>query len=161
MNSIINRGLNRQIHTELDSSYRYLALSAYYDSKDLPGFAHWMRAQSREEYGHAMRLFDFLLTRGAEVTLDALEKPAPAFGDPVKAFDQVLEHERSVTRAIHRLYESAMAEGDHATSVELQWFIQEQVEEEKSAEEVAAQLRLGGDEPLGLMLIDRQLAKRE
>ncbi len=161
MNSTTNQALNQQIHMELESSYLYLALSAYYDSKDLPGFAHWMREQSREEYGHAMRIFDFLLTRGAEVTLDALGKPAPEFGCPTKAFDQVLEHERSVTQAIHRLYEAAVAEGDHATSVELQWFIQEQVEEEKSAEDVAAQLRLGGSEPLGLLIIDRQLAERE
>lgn len=161
MNKTVNRTLNDQIHMELESSYLYLALSAYYDSKDLPGFAHWMRAQSREEYGHAMRLFDYLLTRGATVDLDALGKPAGGFTSPVRAFDQILEHERSVTRAIHQLYESALAEGDHATSVELHWFIQEQVEEEKAAADVAAQLRLTGDQPLGLLIIDRQMAKRE
>ena len=161
MNKEIHQALNDQIHMELESSYLYLALSAYYDSKDLPGFAHWMREQSREEYGHAMRLFDYLLTRGATVDLDALGKPAHGFTSPVRAFDQVLEHERSVTRAIHRLYESALAEGDHATNVELQWFVQEQVEEEETASDVAAQLRLAGDEPLGLLMIDHQLAKRE
>lgn len=161
MNKDINQALNHQIHMELESSYLYLALSAYYDSMDLPGFAHWMREQSREEYGHAMRLFDHLLTRRATVDLDALDKPAHGFTSPVKAFDKVLEHERSVTRAIHRLYDSALAEGDHATSVELHWFIQEQVEEEEAAADVAAQLRLAGDEPLGLLMIDHQLAKRE
>ena len=161
MNNEINQALNDQIHLELESSYLYLALSAYYDSKDLPGFAHWMREQSREEYGHAMRLFDYLLTRKATVDLDALSKPDDGFTSPVRAFDQVLEHERSVTRAIHRLYENALAEKDHATSVALQWFIQEQVEEEGAAADVAAQLRLVGDEPLGLLIIDRQLGKRE
>ena len=161
MNKKINQALNDQIHMELESSYLYLALSAYYDSNDLPGFAHWMREQSREEYGHAMRLFDYLRARRAEVGLDALGKPSPVLAGPVKTFDQVLEHERSVTRAIDRLYDLAVAEGDHATSVELQWFIQEQVEEEKSATDVAARLRRSGDESLGLLMIDHQLGKRE
>ena len=161
MNGKINQALNHQIHMEFESSYLYLALSAYYDSNDLPGFAHWMRAQSREEYGHAMRLFDYLLTRGAKVDLDALEKPADGFTSPVKAFDRVVEHERRVTEAIHKLYLLALGEGDLATGVELQWFIQEQVEEEHSASEVAAQLRWGNGEPMGLLMVDRQLAKRE
>ena len=161
MNGKINQALNHQIHMELESSYLYLALSAYYDSNDLPGFAHWMRAQSREEYGHAMRLFDYLLTRGAKVDLDGLGKPADGFTSPVKAFDRVVEHERRVTEAIHKLYLLALGEGDLATGVELQWFIREQVEEEHSASEVAAQLRWGNGEPMGLLMVDRQLAKRQ
>ena len=161
MNGKINQALNHQIHMELESSYLYLALSAYYDSNDLPGFAHWMRAQSREEYGHAMRLFDYLLTRGAKVDLDGLGKPADGFTSPVKAFDRVVEHERRVTEAIHKLYQIALGEGDLATGVELQWFIREQVEEEHSASEVAAQLRWGNGEPMGLLMVDRQLAKRQ
>ena len=108
-----------------------------------------------------MRLFDYLLTRGAKVDLDALEKPADGFTSPVKAFDRVVEHERRVTEAIHKLYLLALGEGDLATGVELQWFIQEQVEEEHSASEVAAQLRWGNGEPMGLLMVDRQLAKRE
>lgn len=161
MNGTINQALNDQIHMELESSYLYLALSAYYDSNDLPGFAHWMREQSREEYEHAMRLFDYLLTRGEEVNLHALDKPADGFTSPVKAFDRVVKHEKRVTKSIHELYLQALAEGDLATGVELQWFIQEQVEEEKSVSEVAAQLRWGGGEPMGLLMVDRQLAKRE
>ena len=161
MNGTINQALNDQIHMELESSYLYLALSAYYDSNDLPGFAHWMREQSREEYGHAMRLFDYLLTRGSDVNLHALDKPADGFTSPVRAFDRVVEHEKRVTKSIHELYLQALEEGDLATGVELQWFIQEQVEEEKSVSEVAAQLRWGGGEPMGLLMVDRQLAKRE
>lgn len=161
MNKTINHALNNQIHMELESSYLYLALSAYYDSKDLPGFAHWMREQSREEYGHAMRLFDYLLTRGAQVDLDTLGKPADGFTSPVNAFGRVVEHEKRVTKAIHKLYLLALEEGDLATGVELQWFIQEQVEEEKSVSEVAAQLRWGNGDPMGLLMVDRDLAKRE
>ena len=119
MNKKINQALNDQIHMELESSYLYLALSAYYDSNDLPGFAHWMREQSREEYGHAMRLFDYLLTRGAAVDLNALDKPADGFTSPVRAFDRVVEHEKKVTRSIHQLYLNALDEGDLATGVEL------------------------------------------
>ena len=161
MNGKINQALNDQIHMEMESSYLYLALSAYYDSKDLPGFAHWMREQSQEEYGHAMRLFDYVLTRGAKVDLDGLGKPANGFTSPVRAFGRVVEHEKRVTEAIHKLYLLALEEGDLATGVELQWFIQEQVEEEKSVGEVAARLRWGNGDPMGLLMVDRDLAKRE
>ena len=161
MNKKINQALNDQIHLELESSYLYLSMSAYYESNNLPGFAHWMRTQSQEEYSHAMRVFDYVQARGAVVTLDVLSKPPATFESPAKALDQALKHERFVTQAIHKLYELALQENDHATGVELQWFIQEQVEEEKSVSEVAARLELAGDSRLALLMIDHQLAKLE
>jgi ferritin len=153
--------INEQINKELYSGYLYLSMSAYCESENLPGFAGWMRAQAQEEVEHAMRLFDHIGARGGRVVLKAIEMPPPVWKSPQEMFEQVLEHERKVTGMIDRLYELALQENDYATQMELQWFITEQVEEEESAGQVVEQLKRVGDQPMGLLMVDRQLGERE
>lgn len=153
--------INEQINKELYSAYLYLSMSSYCESESLAGFAGWMRAQAQEEVNHAMRLFDHVAARGGRVVLKAIEMPTPVWKSPLEMFEQVLQHERKVTGMINRLYELALSENDYATQMELQWFITEQVEEEESAGAVVEQLRRVGDQPMGLLMMDRQLGERQ
>ena len=153
--------INEQVNKELYSAYLYLSMSAYCEAEGFPGFASWMRMQAQEEVGHAMRLFDHVNARGGRVVLKAIEMPPPVWKSPLEMFEQVLEHEKMVTGLINRLYELALGENDFATQMELQWFITEQVEEEESAGQVVEQLKRVGDQPMGLLMLDRQLGERQ
>jgi ferritin len=153
--------INEQINKELYSAYLYLSMSAYCEAESLSGFAGWMRAQAQEETAHAMRLFDYINSRGGRVVLKAIDAPPPVWKTPLEMFEQVLEHERKVTGMINRIYELALGENDYATQMELQWFITEQVEEEESAGAVVEQLNRVGDQPMGLLMMDRQLGERQ
>jgi len=152
--------LNSQIKAELDSAYLYLSMAAHFEAVNLGGFAKWMRLQAKEEQGHAMRIFDFVVERGGRVVLEAVDKPQTDFGRPVEVFQQVLEHERKVTGLIHDLYAMAQSEKDYASQVMLHWFIEEQVEEESTAEGIVERLRLAGDAGAALLLLDRELGAR-
>jgi len=156
----LQNALNEQINKELYSAYLYLSMSAYCEAENLPGFADWMRVQAQEEVAHAMRFFDYVNARGGRVVLKAIEMPPPIWKSPLEMFQQVLEHERKVTGMINRLYELASKENDHATQIELQWFITEQVEEEESAGQVVEQLKRVFEQPMGLFMLDRQLGER-
>lgn len=153
--------INEQINKELYSAYLYLSMSSYCESESLAGFAGWMRAQAQEEVNHAMRLFDHVAARGGRVVLKAIEMPTPVWKSPLEMFEEVLQHERKVTGMINRLYELALSENDYATQMELQWFITEQVEEEESAGQIVDQLKRVGDQPMGLLMMDRQLGERQ
>jgi ferritin len=152
--------LNDQLKHELYSSYLYLAMSAYCDDQNLPGFAHWMRLQADEEREHAMKFFDFIQDRDGRVVLQSLAQPPREFGSPTGVFEQVLAHEQEVTSLIEQLYRKASAEQDHATHVFLEWFIAEQVEEEKMALQILETLRMAGDDKVGLLMVDRELGAR-
>ena len=171
--------LNKQINAELYSGYMYLAMSSHFESANLPGFAAWLKAQAGEELGHAMKFFGYVVERGGTVTLAAIDKPpspqaayttkpeasskrrgASPWASPLKAFQAVYEHECKVTGLIGKLADLAAAENDHATSVFLQWFITEQVEEEASADAVVQKLKLVKDAPGGLFMIDREMGQR-
>lgn len=152
--------INEQINHELYSAYLYLAMAAYCESVNLGGFAHWMRLQAKEETEHAMKFFVFLNDRGARVELEAIDKPPVSFTSPHDVFKKVYEHEKKVTGLIHKLYELAQKLNDHATAIELQWFITEQVEEEKNAQEIIAQLSMVKVDSPSLLIIDRNLGKR-
>lgn len=152
--------LNEQIAHELYAAYLYLAMMAYFDGRSLEGFAHWMRLQSKEEVGHAMKLVDFILDRGGNVELRELAAPPADFESPLAVMESALRHEEKVTAMINDLYELAAAEKDYASQVLLQWFIDEQVEEEKSAGGVVDQLRLAGDSVSALLVIDERLSRR-
>jgi ferritin len=154
------KALNEQINRELYSSYLYLSMSAHFQSVNLPGFAHWMALQSKEEYEHAMKIFHYIGERNGRVALEAIEKPPTEFKKPLDVMKQVLEHERNVSGLINRLYDMAMNEKDYPTQVMLQWFITEQVEEEKTAGDIIEQLKMVGDMPAGLIMLDRQLGSR-
>lgn len=160
INETVESALNEQIKHEFDSAYLYLSMSAYCGSLNLGGFALWLRLQYQEEMSHAMRLFDYVHDRGGRVILRAIESPKSEFGSPLEVFQQVLEHEQKVTGLVHDLYGLAVKENDYATQVELQWFITEQVEEEKTAGDLVEQLKLVGDSGTALHRIDRQLSKR-
>lgn len=152
--------LNEQIRLEFSSAYAYLAMSAYCDSGNLPGFAKWLRIQWEEELGHAMKLFGYVHERNGQVTLQAVEKPAGKWKSPADVFDNVLTHEQKVTASIHRLYEVAAKEKDYPTQVLLQWFIKEQVEEEKNATEIVELMKLAGTSGPSILMLDRQLGAR-
>ncbi len=152
--------LNDQINAELYSSYLYLSMSAYYHSVNLPGFAHWMQIQAREELIHAMLFYTYQNTRGGQVELQTIEGPPTEWPNPAKPFADAYAHETKVTARINNLVNLALEERDHAMVTFLDWFVTEQVEEEASADAVVRQLKLIGGEGNGLFMIDRELATR-
>ena len=157
----IESALNQQIQSEFYSAYLYLSMAAYCQEIHLDGFAHWLEAQSKEEIGHAMRLYSYLNDRGSRVILQAIDRPPESFKSPRRMFEQILRHEQEISKAIHKLYKLAQDEKDYATEVELQWFIKEQVEEERTAGDVLQQLTLVGDQPATLLMMDHHLASRQ
>ena len=160
MDKAVQDAINEQIGKELYAAYLYLAMSAHFELKSLLGFAKWMRFQAQEELGHAMRLFDYMNRRGAGVLFGEIEAPPQKFAGPVKGFETALEHEKKVTELIHELYDLAVEKHDHATQLELQWFITEQVEEEDSIGTIVDQLRMAGDNEAAVFMLDRELATR-
>ena len=152
--------MNEQINKELYSAYLYLSMSAYCESINLSGFGHWMRAQAGEEQEHAMKLYGFICDRGGRVELQAIDQPPVEFKSAIDVFEQTLKHEEFVTSLINDLYVLAIQEKDYASQIFLQWFVTEQVEEEKGAGEILERLRMIGDKAQGLILMDRQLAAR-
>lgn len=152
--------INQQVTEELESAYVYLSMSSHFEAENLPGFAKWMRVQSQEEVGHAMRLFDYVSERGGRVRLQALPQPPVDFGAPLSVFEAALAHEQKISALIEKLYETAKQHGDNATQVMLQWFITEQVEEENNVGLVVEQVRMAGDNRAALLFLDRQLGAR-
>lgn len=161
MNETVLTALNEQLALELTASHTYLAMAAYAESRNLGGCARWMRLQSEEERDHALKIFDFIHDRDGHARLTALPEPATSFGSILEMFEAALAHERKVTASINRIYSLAVQENDYPSQVLFQWFINEQVEEEKQLIQILDQLRLVGAEGLGLYMIDRELAGRQ
>ena len=153
-------GISQQIKNELYAGYLYLAMSSHFDVENFKGFSHWMRLQAEEELQHAIRLFDYVARVRGRVALHAIEAPPTTFGSPLDIFKQAFEHEREVTSQITDLYELARKERDYATELELQWFIQEQVQEEDNAATAVDQLQLAGDSKAALLMLDGQFGQR-
>ncbi len=156
----IQGALNQHLNWELYSSYLYLSMSAYFQSINLKGFAHWMRVQVQEELVHVMKFYDYLIQRGGRVTLSSIEEPPSEWGSPLEAFEHAYKHEQKVTGLINNLVALSVSEQDHATNIFLQWFVTEQVEEEASADEVVQKLKLVGDAAGGLFMLDNELSQR-
>lgn len=156
----MQKELNAQINEELYSSYLYLAMAAHFCTEGLGGFAHWMRAQSDEERGHAMKIFDYLHSQGGTVGLQVIKEPKAKFGSRTQVFEQVLAHEQHISGLINGLVDSAKQLNDHATQIFLQWFVTEQVEEEGSAAGVLQKVKMVGDDGPGLLALDRELNSR-
>lgn len=152
--------LNKQINAELFSAYLYLSMSAYAETKNMSGFANWLRVQAEEEQFHAMKMFGYVNERGGTVVLEAIEKPETAWGGFVEVFEEVYKHEQKVTTLINNLVEVAMEEKDHATFNFLQWFVEEQVEEEANASGLLEQLKFIDGKGSGLFMMDRELKTR-
>ena len=160
LSQVIQDALNQQINSELSASYTYLAMSAYCDRQNFRGSARWLRLQSVEEYGHAMKLLDFMLARDGKVRLKAIAEPAMQFQSVTSVFEQALAQETEVSSQIDQLYELAFKEKSFAALVELQWFLTEQVEEERTAREIVAKFHLCDSDPSSLLDLDRELGSR-
>ena len=156
----IEQAINKQINAELWSGYLYLSMSTYFHSINLDGFATWMRVQAQEELAHAMRFYDHVVERGGRVKLTSIEAVPTEWKSPLHAFEETYAHEQKVTGLINNIMKQAVEEKDYATMNMLQWFIDEQVEEEASADEILQKLKLIGNEGSGLFMIDRELAQR-
>jgi ferritin len=161
LSKAIQKALNEQLNAELYSSYLYLSMSAYFEAANLPGFAHWMRVQAREEEGHGMKFYEHIVDRLGRVKLQAVECPPAEWDSPLAAFEAALEHERLVTGRIDDLVKLACKEVDNAAAAFLQWFVTEQVEEEAQADKVVRQLERIGDAAAPLLMLDAVMAKRE
>jgi ferritin len=160
LKSKIERAINKQINAELWSAYLYLSMSAYFESISLGGFANWMRIQAQEEVSHAMRFYNYVVERGGRVKLLPIEAVKIDWKSPLDAFEETYKHEQKVTGLINDLVNMSTAEKDHATVNMLQWFVDEQVEEESSADEIVQKLKLIGKNGSGLFMIDRELGQR-
>jgi ferritin len=156
----LQAAFNDQINKELFSAYLYLGMSSWCESANLPGAARWLQAQAQEEQGHAMKFYAFVQDRGGKVSLGAIAKPEQEFASLLDLFEQVLDHERKVTASINGLYKTALADGDYPSQVMLQWFVNEQVEEEKNATVVVETLKMVGTQGASLFMVDRQLGAR-
>jgi ferritin len=156
----IQEAFNAHVTEELFSAHLYLAMAAWADSKAFRGFGRWLRVQHEEELGHARKLLDHLLDRGGVASLGAVAAPGSEFGSTLQLFEGVLAHERKVTASLEAFYALAGAEHDAATQILLQWFVAEQVEEEKSAQEIVDRLRLVSDRPGSVLYLDKEYGKR-
>ena len=152
--------MNEQINKELFSSYLYLSMAAYFEGKSLPGFAHWICVQEAEEREHAMKFYDFMLERGSQVALKTIQAPKNEWGSTLEAAEEVVAHETMITASIYALYELALKEKDYPAQVMLQWFINEQVEEEKNAAEIVANLKMIEAHDTAVLQLDHRLSKR-
>lgn len=153
--------INQQIAKEMFSSNLYLSIAAYFHSINLNGFAHWMRLQAQEEMTHALKFFDYLLDRGGSVQIGSMDAPASKWDSPLDGFEASYNHEQSITESINKLADLAAREGDHATTILLQWFITEQVEEEATVSEIVDRIKLAGDSAGGLFFLDNELKQRQ
>jgi ferritin len=156
----MQEALNRHVQAETFSSYLYLAMSAWCEAKAWKGFARWLRAQSDEEVAHARKSLEFLLARGGEAKLAAIEAPPSSWTGIQAVFDAVLEHERKVTAFVNELSGTAQHEKDRAAEIFLQWFVSEQVEEEARVTEIVDRLRMVGDRPGAALYLDKEYGKR-
>lgn len=160
ISSNMQKALNGQIRKEFGASYLYLSMAAYFAEKNLNGFAKWMRMQAMEEAKHAMKIFDFVEDRGGRVTLEGIDRPPPDFPSPIVVLEMARDHEAKVSAGIFELFELAGGEKDWATQAMLQWFITEQVEEEKTSSQIVDTLKMIGDNASGLYMFDKELGRR-
>ncbi|MEO5712978.1 MAG: ferritin [Luteolibacter sp.] len=160
LNPELAKLLNAQINHEMSASYSYLAMAAWFEQTPYAGFASWMFVQSAEETTHALKFYQFLVSRDAPVVLEALVKPKADFESPLDVFAQSLKQEQAVTAQINALYDLAEQVRDHASKNLLLWFLNEQIEEEKSVRDIIDRLTLAGDDPSSLLALDREAAAR-
>ena len=156
----VEDALNHQINRELYSAYLYASMSAYFETQNLKGFALWMQFQAREESMHAQKFYTYLIDRGGRAIMRAIEAPPSEWKSPLNVFEEAYKHEQHVTQLINNLADLAIAEKDHATNSMLQWFINEQVEEEAHADEMVQNLKMVGSNSQGLFLLDREAGQR-
>ena len=152
--------LNGQITAEFYSAYLYLSMSTYLESIDLPGYANWMRIQYQEEQSHAEKILDYVMERDGRALIHSFDAPPTEWKSPTQVFEAAYEHEQHVTSLINALVDTALSERDHASHIFLQWFVNEQVEEEATVKTIVQQLKLLGESKSGLFQLDRELGSR-
>lgn len=156
----LENAINEQINAELYSANLYLSMSAYCESISLSGFANWMRVQFEEEQFHALKFFDYVNERGGRVTLKAIEQPAIEWEGIEAVYEATLAHEKHVTQLINNLIDVAYEERDHAAISFLNWYIDEQVEEEANVDKILGELKLLAGDGRGILMLDREMAQR-
>lgn len=161
MHDAVRDALNAQVGNEFHAAHTYLSMCGYFEAQNLPGFASWMRAQSEEEIEHAMKLFDFLVDRGIAPELPAISKPQHEFSGPVSVFEAALAHEQQVTAQINHLYELSLEHKDYTAQVLLQWYISEQLEEEKNTGGILERLKMSEGSRAALLILDSELGSRQ
>ncbi len=160
LNKKIERALNEQLNAELYSAYLYLSMAAWFESQNLPGMAAWMRIQHREETVHGLKFFKFVAERRGRVALKAIDGPGTEWKSPLAAFEAAMKHEQYITGRIGELVNLALAEKDHASNAFLQWFVNEQVEEEASVDSIVQKLKMADKSAGALLMLDHELGKR-
>lgn len=156
----MEKAFNEQINAEMYSAYLYLSMASYFENKNLQGFANWMRIQFKEEWAHAMKFFDFVLERGGKVELEKIDKPQVDWKDAIDVMVETYKHELHVTSLIHNLMSLAHEEKDYASVSMLQWFVDEQVEEEATASALLEKLKMIEGKGPGMFMIDKELSLR-
>ncbi|MEE4195887.1 MAG: ferritin [Anaerolineae bacterium] len=154
------KAINTQIKNELFSGYLYLSMAAWFEDQNLPGMAQWMYAQAHEEQEHALKFFHYLVERGARVELEAIDKPEIEFASALEVFEKSLAHEKLVTSMINHLYALAVEEKDYPTQVLLQWYIEEQVEEEDNVGSAVEMLKMADNKSWQLLMLDGKFGQR-
>ena len=160
LNEKVKELLNQQVNKEFYSAYLYLDFSNYYEARGLDGFANWYKIQAQEERDHALLFYQYLQNNGEKVTLDAIAKPDKDLNDKLQVLKYGLEHEQYVTSLIHTIYEAAYGVKDFRTMQFLDWFVKEQGEEEKNAEDMIKKMELFGDDAKGLYMLNSEMAAR-
>ncbi|WP_297439349.1 ferritin [Thermococcus sp.] len=155
------KALNEQLNRELYSAYLYFSMAAYFEDMNLEGFANWMKAQAEEELGHALRFYNYIYDRNGRVELKEIEKPPKEWDSPLAAFEAAYEHEKFITRHIHELAALAEEEKDYSTRAFLEWFINEQVEEEANVKKIVDKLKFAKDSPQVIFMLDQELGQRQ
>lgn len=161
INAKVADALNRQINAEMNASYTYLAMAAYFESVDLSGFASWFRGHANEETTHAFRIYDFVVARDNRVEFDGIQKPQSEFTSPLAAVEAALAHEEGVTAQINALFELAHNEKEYSTQTMLQWFLSEQIEEEQTFRQLLEKLVAVADNRWHLLALDKELSARQ
>ncbi len=156
----MEKAINDQINAELFSSYLYKSMASWFESQDLPGMANWMDIQAKEEMDHAMKFYDYVIERGGRVIFQAIEAPQSSWDSPLEAFKAALDHEIYISRRIDDLMDMSLEEKDHATRIMLNWFVEEQVEEEDNASDNVAKVDMLKDSKRGMYMLDREFASR-
>lgn len=157
----MQEAINEQIKLEMESSYLYLSMATFFYARNLDGMAQWMRAQTNEEMQHAMKLFNHLVERGGKVQLSGLANPKKEWNSPLEAFEEAYQHELFITGKINSLVKLAREEDDNPAAIMLQWFVNEQVEEEASVSKIVETMKMIGTSGSGLVMLDHKLGKRQ
>lgn len=161
LNPTLTKLLNEQINNEMSSSYVYLAMAAWFEQTPYMGFSSWMFNQSREETMHALKFYQYVVDRDAVVVLEPIAKPKAVFESPIDVFEHSLKQEQLVTQQINDLYDVAEQVKDHSSKNLLLWFLNEQIEEEKTVRDMLDRLKLAGNDPASLLVLDREAAQRQ